>query len=129
VAVRSDWLSGAGEIDALYSLALLIALVVGGLGAIIFVVFMLSRRDWLGTNNRFSVILPICGILALFFGFVSGLVHFIFGHGSESTDPMLPLQFIAHHKAYWIVLALCVLLFAGWIISPGRGSNEDGSAA
>ena len=115
--------------DAIYSLALLIALVAGGLGAFIFVITMLSGRNWIRTYTKLSLITPICGVVALLAGFVSGLVHLSFGHGPESDEPMLPLQFLTHHKAYWLVLTLCFMLFAGWFLTSGHKINEDRNAA
>lgn len=115
--------------DAIYSIALLIALAAGGLGAFIFVVTMLMRRNWARTSTRLPLATPICGVVALFFGFVSGLVHFRFGHRPESEEPMVLLQFITQHKAYWLIFALGFLLFAGWFVSSDRKRNEDHNAA
>ena len=111
--------------DALYSLALLIALSVGGLGVFLLGILLLKRRDSLQTDTRLPFVVLICGVVAVFSGLMSASVHLIFGHNSEFTEPMLLLLFITRHRAYWLVLGLCALLFSGWFVSSRVKSNED----
>lgn len=77
-------------------------------------------------DPRFRVCTLVCALIAFVFGAVSAIVHFKFGHGPDSTEQTNLLRFIAHHKAYWSVLALGILSLLGYFpIFNGQDDNNQ----
>jgi len=100
--------------DSIYSLSLLLSLIAGGLGAIIFA--LVAVRPNQARKFGPGVVLGplVCGAIALLSGVISVLVHFIFGHGPDSVAPMSTWQFFWHHKSYWFVLLFTLLAYSAW---------------
>ncbi len=105
--------------DTLYSLSLLLALMLGAVGTAALVHSMILRLSGRRRNfyvTRFPI---ICGGAALLAGVFSAIVHLLFGHDSDSLEPMAPGQFMMQHKAYWVVLALAIPALLGRIVAVG----------
>jgi H+/Cl- antiporter ClcA len=111
--------------DTIYSMTLLVSLSAGILGN----VYCLLQWNHLGAKGTAQGrILPIVlsfAIIALFTGAVSLVVHRVDGHGADSGELMALLHFLAQHRAYWLVPALCLLLFVAWGITSWAGRNDD----
>ena len=96
--------------DALYSTTLLFALIAGGAGAVNLVRLVIAKPR----RAALARISLGCGVLSLAAGLVSLGVHFLFGHGPNSPEPMRALSFLAHHRAFWAVGVLAALSFYSW---------------
>lgn len=111
--------------DTIYSLTLLVSLVAGVLGT----VYCLLERNRLqskgAARDRALLIVLSFAMVTSFAGAASLVVHRAYGHGAESREPMSLLHFFAQHRAYWIVLALCLLLFVAWAITSRAGRSDD----
>lgn len=117
------------SMDFIYSLMLLIALIAGGLGALPLVLLMVQPKPMYRVLLRTSRLALICGAVSLVFGLLSALVHFSFGHGPGSSEPMQVPHFLWHHKSYWLVLALVLLsCCAGLMLSRIPPSSNDNGA-
>lgn len=109
--------------DTLYSLSLLISLIVGGVGALIFVLLLIWPKYKQQLGARVTLVPLFCGVTALLFGLISVCVHFIFGHGPESADTMVASRFLRHHKAYWFVLVFTLLSYSAWRLASRHPLN------
>lgn len=38
----------------------------------------------------------------------SAAMHFVYGHSSSSIEPMTAMEFAVEHRAYWVILAICI---------------------
>jgi hypothetical protein len=97
--------------DTLYSLGLLVAIISAGLGTALTVVLALDARIRGRKIAGLRLTALACGMIALVAGTGSAAIHLAYGHGSESVAPMQFFQFVTQHKAYWLVLVLCILTF------------------
>ena len=105
----------------LYSLTLLLALIAGSAGAILAVMWSLEVALPHAVRSRARLIVPFCLLATLLPASLSMALHFTYGHDPGSTEPMNLLAFIHHHKAYWFVAILCVLMLLAIIYKfPGQ---------
>lgn len=113
--------------DQVYSLSLLAALAAGviGVGAGAAGVLAASARRPGVPLRTLALICGGCGLTALLLGALSALVHLRFGHGPGTPEPMAPLRFLLHHKAYWVVLACALASLAAWAAWRNGGSDDS----
>jgi H+/Cl- antiporter ClcA len=110
--------------DTVYSLFLLVSLIAGSLGAIIFTLVTTLPERAGKFQSRVATAALICGVAALLAGIISVSVHLVFGHGQGSIAPMTTSQYFGHHKAYWFVLLFTSLSFGAWRYA-GRHQDHD----
>jgi len=104
--------------DWIYSAALLMALLAGGLGATTGV-FLLLRRwpEPMGSRARW---VRMSGWAALAFGATSGLIHLFFGHRPGTPEQLGVWAFLAAHPAYGVVFALVMVAWLAVRSAAGR---------
>ena len=98
--------------DLLYSMALLLALLAGGLGLLLGT--WARRRAPRRAGRAARVVLGVAGLsLAVSVG-----VHAWWGHGPASAEPMDMAKFVAVHPAFLVAGGLVVLGLA--VLAIGR---------
>ena len=88
-------------------------MIASGLGALLFVYFLLMRtlrRHVARRLKRIAFAAATVGLVCLVFSFA---VHLALGHAPGSPEPMAITGFVIHHKAYWLVGAFIVLAYLG----------------
>ena len=114
--------------DAVYSLALLMALLTGGASAAGAVAALLVRRGANVPQHRLQQTGILLAVTSFIFGLASALVHLRFGHGPRTLEPMAVGRFFAFHRAYWVVVILSFGSLVGWILTR-RGIMGNGDSA
>lgn len=110
--------------DAVYSLTLLFAVAIGGLGTLLFLRVVTLASSSRQSGNGLASVALVCGLAAMLCGMLSASVHLVFGHGSDALEPMSMMRFFSHHKAYWLVLALALPSLSARLIAP-RGTQDQ----
>lgn len=110
---------------SLYSLSLLTAMIFGTLGVLIAALTMLKVPLHPRIASRTRVITIVCLPAALAPALLSLIVHFNYGHGPTAVEPMSLLRFVTHHKAYWIVMILCLLMALSLTFQPDGSRTRD----
>jgi cytochrome b subunit of formate dehydrogenase len=103
-----------GELyDSLYSGSLLVAMLAAGLGALLFVYFVVVRFSGQNASRPVIRLANLAGSVALIAMILSITVHLVFGHAPTAQEPMGVVEFLLNHRAYWLVFVLAALAFSG----------------
>ncbi len=94
----------------------MLALVASGIGALLFDYFLVMRLIRRGAPRLLVRIANTAGSLGLLCMIFSVVVHFSFGHTAGTPEPMGVAEFLAEHKAYWLVAAFILLSYLGPVL-------------